>query len=167
MIWKNTLKHQMKCLMFVWLGLLVPLENSSLILRSNHFRLRAANVDIYLELMTMKQWGFFSFFSVPHLLWTAVLWPEYYQDGVKHYIINQSINHLFWRGTSVSNGQFRGPVRAIRTFFFKTCSNGIVTSYFNNFDQSQLWIEQTTFRIIDKKYLTAFGTDTVQRNWNK
>ena len=42
-------------------GLIVPLENFSLIWRRHHYRWRASNFDLCSALM--------AFFSVPHLLW--------------------------------------------------------------------------------------------------
>ena len=66
--------------LFVYLGIIVPVENFSLIERRHHFRWRATNFDLSSALMVIKQWGFF---SVPHLL---------------------------WHGASVYNGHLRGPV---------------------------------------------------------
>ena len=61
------------------LGIFIPLEKCSLIWRRLHYRWRPANVDLYLILMSIEQWGFF---NVPHLMWhrTPVynahhLWP--------------------------------------------------------------------------------------------
>ena len=66
--------------LFICLWFFVQLENFSLISRPHHCRRRAANIDLYLVLMVIKQWGFF---NVPHLL---------------------------WHGASVYNGHIRGPV---------------------------------------------------------
>ena len=61
-------------------GFFVPLENFSLVWRRQHDRWRAVNFHLCSALMAIEQWGFF---FVPH---------------------------LFWQGTSVSNGHLRGPV---------------------------------------------------------
>ena len=42
------------------------LENFSFIWRRHHYRWRASNFDLYMALMAIEQWGFF---SVPHILW--------------------------------------------------------------------------------------------------
>ena len=72
-----------KNIIIVCLGFFIPLENFSLIWRRYHYRWRAANFDVCLELMNIEQWGFF---SVPHLL---------------------------WHGASNYNGHLRGPVTLI------------------------------------------------------
>ena len=66
--------------LYVCLGFIVPHEDFSVIWRRHHYRWRAANFDLCLELMAIEQWGFF---SVPHLL---------------------------WHGAFVYNGHLRGPV---------------------------------------------------------
>ena len=71
--------RKLYCL-FVCLGIIVPLENLSLIQRRHHCWWKAANFDLYSVAMDIEQWGFF---SVPHLL---------------------------WHGLSVYNGHFRWPV---------------------------------------------------------
>ena len=76
----NFLKADGSSFVFVCLGFFVPFENFSLIWRCDHFRLRAANFDLWSPLMAIDQWGFF---SVPHLL---------------------------WHGASIYNGQLRVPV---------------------------------------------------------
>ena len=68
------------CLMCLFCWVFVPLENFSLLWWRHHYRWRAANFDIYLALMVIAEWGFF---SVPHLL--------------RH-------------GTSVYDGHLRGPM---------------------------------------------------------
>ena len=64
------------CLVFfICLEFFFPLENFSHIWRRHHYRWKAANFDLYLALMAIEQWGFF---SVPQLLWqgTSVYDPR-------------------------------------------------------------------------------------------
>mgnify|MGYP003692190915 CR=1 FL=1 len=74
------MKRIQVCFLFVYLEFIVPLENISLIWRSNPCRWRAANFDLCSVLMAIEQWGFV---NVPHPL--------------RH-------------GPTVYNGHLRGPV---------------------------------------------------------
>ena len=53
-------------ILFVCLGLIVPLENFSLIWRRRHYLWWSANCHLFSALIAIEQWGFF---STPHLLW--------------------------------------------------------------------------------------------------
>ena len=57
-----------ECLFVCLLGISVPLEQFSLMLRRHHYRWGAANFDLFSALMTIEQLGFF---SLSHLLWHA------------------------------------------------------------------------------------------------
>ena len=80
--------------LFVCLGIFVLLENYSIIWRHNHYRWRAANVDLYSALMAIQMWGVF---NVQHLycytghplimviskdLWHSYLLPIFYSGAV-------------------------------------------------------------------------------------
>ena len=52
--------------MFVCVGLIVPLENCSLIWTRHHYRWRAEDVYLCSSLKVIEQLGFF---SIPHLHW--------------------------------------------------------------------------------------------------
>ena len=71
---------QKKIFCLFW-GVLVSLENFSLIWRCHHYRKRAADFDLCSAFMAIERWGIF---SVPHLL---------------------------WHGASVYKGHPRGPVK--------------------------------------------------------
>ena len=67
-------------------GVIVPLENFSLIWRRHHYRWRAANFDLCSALVTIEQWGFLS------------------------------VTHLLWHGASVYNGHLRGSTHDTHTY---------------------------------------------------
>ena len=61
---KSLINHALTCIdlfvLFVCLWFIVPLKNFSLIWRRHHYQWRAANFELCLALMAIKQWGFFS-----------------------------------------------------------------------------------------------------------
>ena len=87
-------EQNLLCCLFVCLGIFVLLENYSIIWRHNHYRWRAANVDLYSALMAIQKWGVF---NVQHLysytghplimaiskdLWHSYLLPIFFSGAV-------------------------------------------------------------------------------------
>ena len=97
----------------------VPLENFSLIWRRHCYRGKAANFDLCSALIAIEQWGLF---SVPHLL---------------------------WHGSSVYNGDLRGPVTL--ALIAEPLAVELPLPVFYDLGLSRLGFKHPTFRLRGKR----------------